>query len=55
METKCKAERLGLQIGNIIFLLAGTKELICKNCSLQCPYTLKDFNKEFRKAKKETT
>ena len=42
----CEAERLGLKIGNVIFLIAGTRELICKDCSLKCPYTLKDYNKK---------
>jgi len=43
----CEAERLGLKVGNTIFLIAGTAELICKDCHFpKCSYRLRDYNKK---------
>ena len=46
MNNECAAERAGLKIGNTIFLLAGTQELICKGCKMECPYKFKDYRKK---------
>ena len=50
---ECIAEKVGLKIGNIIFLVAGTKELICKDCKIECPYQFKDYTKADYKAAKK--
>lgn len=45
-KTECEAERVGLKVGNTIFLVAGTRELICRSCKQDCPYTLCDYSKQ---------
>ena len=53
--TTCEALRLGLHVGNAIFLVAGVTELICKGCTLKCPYTLKDYSKQnYKQAIRDT-
>lgn len=42
---KCEAESIGLRVGDNIFLLAGVKELICKDCTTECHYTLVEYSK----------
>ena len=37
-QTECFAEKVGHKIGNVIWVLVGTKELICKGCKIKCPY-----------------
>ena len=46
MNNECVAEKVGLKIGNTIFLVAGTQELVCRECKMECPYKFKDYSKK---------
>ena len=47
MSEICAAEKIGLQVGNTIFLLAGVKEIVCKDCVRDsCPYQLANYTRQ---------